>query len=46
MKEVGAALSMTPRMVAFHKYRTMEVLNVKTNAELIQYAIRNHLIAG
>lgn len=46
MKEVGAELGMTTRTVAFHKYRMMEVLNARTNAELIQYAIRNHLIAG
>jgi DNA-binding NarL/FixJ family response regulator len=46
MKEVGAASSLTTRTVAFHKYRMMEVLNVKTNAELIQYAIRNHLLAS
>jgi len=46
MKEVGATLNLTTRTVAFHKYRMMEVLNVRTNAELIQYAIRNHLIAG
>ena len=46
MKEVGAELGMTTRTVAFHKYRMMEVLNVRTNAELTQYAIRNHLISG
>jgi len=46
MKEVAAALNLTPRTVAFHKYRIMEVLNVKSNAGLVQYAIRNHLIAA
>jgi DNA-binding NarL/FixJ family response regulator len=44
MKEVGAVLNLTTRTVAFHKYRIMEVLNVRTTAELVQYAIRNHLI--
>jgi len=44
MKEVAAVLNLTTRTVAFHKYRIMEVLNVRTNAELVQYAIRNHLI--
>jgi DNA-binding NarL/FixJ family response regulator len=44
MKEVAAVLNMTPRTVAFHKYRIMEQLNVKTNAELIQYAIKNHMV--
>ncbi len=45
MKEVGSVLSLTARTVAFHKYRIMEVLNVRSNAELIQYAIRNSLIS-
>jgi len=44
MKEVATVLNLTTRTVAFHKYRMMEVLNVRTNAELVQYAIRNHLI--
>src|SRR5499425_1842097 len=46
MKEVAAVLNLTTRTVAFHKYRIMEVLKVKTNAELVQYAIRNHLITA
>jgi DNA-binding NarL/FixJ family response regulator len=46
MKEVGGVLNITTRTVAFHKYRIMEVLNAKSSAELVQYAIRNHLIAA
>lgn len=46
MKEVASVLNLTPRTVAFHKYRIMEVLNAKSNAQLVQYAIRNHLIAA
>jgi len=46
MKEVASVLNVTTRTVAFHKYRIMEVLNVKNNAELVQYAIRQHLIAA
>ena len=46
MKEVANVLSLTTRTVAFHKYRIMEVLNAKSNAELVQYAIRNHVIAA
>ncbi len=46
MKEVGSVLSLTARTVAFHKYRIMEVLNVRSNAELIQYAVRNSLISS
>ncbi len=44
MKEVAAVLDISPRTVEFHKYRVMELLGVKTNAELVQYAIRHGLI--
>jgi DNA-binding NarL/FixJ family response regulator len=46
MKEVAYVLNLTTRTVAFHKYRIMEVLNAKSNAQLVQYAIRNHVIAA
>jgi DNA-binding NarL/FixJ family response regulator len=46
MKEVAAALNVTPRTVAFHKYTMMEQLNVKTGAELIQYAIKNSIVGA
>jgi DNA-binding NarL/FixJ family response regulator len=45
MKEVAAVLDISPRTVEFHKYRVMELLGVKTNAELVQYAIKHGLIA-
>ena len=44
MKEVAALLDISPRTVEFHKYRIMELLGVKTNAELVQYAIKHGLI--
>jgi len=44
MKEVAAVLNLTPRTVAFHKYRMMEQLRVKTSAELIQYAVKHHIV--
>src|ERR1019366_2006604 len=46
MKEVASILKISPRTVAFHKYRIMEVLKVKTNAELVQYAIRNRIVSS
>jgi len=46
MKEVGGILKMTTRTVAYHKYRIMEVLGAKSNAELVKYAIRNHMVAA
>jgi DNA-binding NarL/FixJ family response regulator len=45
MKEVADILSMSTRTVAFHKYRMMEVLGAKSNAELVRYAIRNHMVS-
>jgi len=44
LKEVGAILSISPRTVAFHKARAMEQLHIRTTAELIQYALQNHLV--
>jgi len=44
MKEAGAVLNLTRRTIAFHKYRMMQQLKVKTTAELIQYAIKNHIV--
>jgi DNA-binding NarL/FixJ family response regulator len=44
MKEVATVLGISPRTVEFHKYRMMERLGVKTNAELVQYAIKHRLI--
>jgi DNA-binding NarL/FixJ family response regulator len=46
MKEVGAILKMTPRTVAFHKYRIMEVLGAKSTAELVRYAVKHHIVAA
>jgi DNA-binding NarL/FixJ family response regulator len=46
MKEVGGILHMTTRTVAYHKYRIMEVLGAKSNAELVKYAVRSHIVAA
>jgi DNA-binding NarL/FixJ family response regulator len=45
MKEIAYMLNITPRTVAFHKYAMMEQLQVKSNAELIQYAIKSSIIS-
>jgi len=42
MKAVGENLNITRRTVAFHKYTMMEQLNIKTNAELMNFAL-SHL---
>jgi DNA-binding NarL/FixJ family response regulator len=44
MKQVAGILNIAPRTVAFHKYRIMEQLNIKTTAELIQFAIKRHIV--
>ena len=44
MKEVAAILDLTPRTVAFHKYRMMEQLRLKTSAELVQFAVREGVV--
>jgi DNA-binding NarL/FixJ family response regulator len=44
MKEVAVMLKITMRTVAFHKYRMMEQLNLKSTAELIQYAVKQHIV--
>ena len=44
MKEIGSILNMTTRTVAFHKYRIMGALGASNNAELVRYAVRNHLV--
>jgi DNA-binding NarL/FixJ family response regulator len=44
MKEVASLLNVTPRTVAFHKYRVMEDLGLGTTAELIQFAIKARIL--
>jgi DNA-binding NarL/FixJ family response regulator len=43
MKQVGAALGIAARTVAFHKYRMMETLGVRSSAELVSFAVQNRL---
>jgi DNA-binding NarL/FixJ family response regulator len=46
MKQTANALNVTPRTVAFHKYRMMEQLGFETTAELIQFAIREGIVSA
>ncbi len=43
MREVAALLKVSPRTVAFHKYRMMSALKLSSNAQLIQYAVTHGL---
>jgi DNA-binding NarL/FixJ family response regulator len=44
LKEVAGILNISTRTVETHKYEMMQVIGAKTTAELIQYAIRLHLV--
>jgi DNA-binding NarL/FixJ family response regulator len=46
MKEVAFLLNVTPRTVALHKYTMMEQLQLKSSAELIQFALNSSLVAA
>jgi DNA-binding NarL/FixJ family response regulator len=46
MKEIARLLKITPRTVAFHKYSMMEQLEITSSAELIQFALKQHLVTG
>jgi DNA-binding NarL/FixJ family response regulator len=43
MKEAAFILKVSPRTVAFHKYTMMEHLNIRSSAQLIEYAMKNSL---
>ena len=45
MKEVATILSISSRTAETHKYEMMQVLGVKTTAELVQHAIRLRLVS-
>ena len=46
MKETAHILDLTPRTVAFHKYRIMESFDLSTNLELLKLAVKEHLVAA
>jgi DNA-binding CsgD family transcriptional regulator len=46
MKEAAALLNVTPRTVAFHKYKIMEEFGLKTNSDLVRFAIRQRIIGA
>lgn len=45
MKKVASELKITTRTVAGRKYAVMELLQLKTNADLVQYAIEHGIIS-
>jgi DNA-binding NarL/FixJ family response regulator len=45
MKEIAGVLQIKPGTVAFHKYQMMKSLGIKTNAALLNYAVRRHILS-
>ena len=43
-KEIAATLGISPRTVEFHRYQAMKSLGLHTIAELVQYAIKHHIV--
>src|SRR4029077_8283140 len=46
MSEAALLLNLTKSGVAFHKYRVMQKLKLKRNADLIRFAIQSRLLAS
>jgi DNA-binding NarL/FixJ family response regulator len=46
MREAAEVLSITMRTIAFHKYRAMREFGLKTNADLIRFAMKRHIVVG
>jgi DNA-binding NarL/FixJ family response regulator len=44
MKEAGAALNISPRTVAFHKYQIMQEHGLKNNSDIVMFAIRERVV--
>jgi DNA-binding NarL/FixJ family response regulator len=46
IKEIGPILAMSHRTVNYHKYEIMKTLGATSTADLVRYAIRNHIVAA
>jgi DNA-binding CsgD family transcriptional regulator len=46
MEEAGCVLNLTKRTVAFHKYRIMRKLNLKSTADLVRFAIKSRILVS
>jgi DNA-binding NarL/FixJ family response regulator len=44
MKETAAALGISTRTVAYHKYQAMETLDVRSSAQLVRFAVESRLV--
>jgi DNA-binding NarL/FixJ family response regulator len=46
MKEVADILQVSEKTVMFHKYHIMQSFNLKSNADLVLFALKHHLISS
>jgi DNA-binding NarL/FixJ family response regulator len=46
IKEIASILEVSPKTAAFHKYRIMDQLGLRTTAELTQYAIKHGIVSN
>ncbi len=44
-KEIAVVLNVSPKTVEFHKYRIMDILGVRTMAELARFAVKHRIVA-
>ena len=44
MKEIASTLNLSTRTVETHKYEMMQVLGLRTTAELVRYALEHHVV--
>ncbi len=45
MKEIAGILSVSEKTVEFHKYHVMQAFNLKSNADIVLFAVKRHLIS-
>ncbi|HEY7095721.1 MAG TPA: response regulator transcription factor [Terriglobales bacterium] len=46
MKEIADILKVSEKTIMFHKYHIMSAFNLKNNADLVLFALKNHLISN
>jgi DNA-binding CsgD family transcriptional regulator len=45
MKEAADIFEITRRTVACHKYAAMELLQLRTHADLVEYAVKHNIVS-
>jgi DNA-binding NarL/FixJ family response regulator len=42
--EIAREMFLSPKTISTYRTRILEKMNIKNNAELVRYAIKNHLV--